>query len=79
MKSKVALLEKKGYSLANLQLVNQRRIENNLISDLQVKLNAKRNITDLVIVGYDKFPAGIKKAITKKQKSNFQSRQFKTD
>ena len=68
MKSKVALLEKKGYSLANLQLVNQRRIENNLISDLQVKLNAKRNITDLVIVGYDKFPAGIKKAITKKAK-----------
>lgn len=68
MKSKIALLEKKGYSLANLQLVNQRRIENNLISDLQVKLNAKRNITDLVIVGYDKFPAGIKKTITKKAK-----------
>lgn len=68
MKSKIALLEKKGYSLANLQLVNQRRIENNLISYLQVRLNAKRNITDLVIVGYDKFPAGIKKAITKKAK-----------
>jgi hypothetical protein len=68
MKSKIALLEKKGYSLANLQLVNQRRFGNNLISDLQVKLNSKRNITDLVIVGYDKFPAGIKKAITKKAK-----------
>ena len=68
MKSKIVLLEKKGYSLANLQLVNQRRIGNNLISDLQVKLNAKRNITDLVIVGYDKFPTGIKKAITKKAK-----------
>ncbi|MFN7045811.1 MAG: hypothetical protein ACK4M1_11510 [Flavobacterium sp.] len=68
MKSKIALLEKKGYSLANLQLINQRRIGNNLISDLQVKLNTKRNITNLVIVGYDKFPAGIKKAITKKAK-----------
>lgn len=68
MKSKIALLEKKGYSLANLQLVNQRKIGNDLISDLQVKLNSKRNITDLVIVGYDKFPAGIKKAITKKAK-----------
>ncbi len=68
MKSKIALLEKKGYSLANLQLVNQRRIGNSLISDLQVKLNIKRNITDLVIIGYDKFPAGIKKAITKKAK-----------
>lgn len=68
MKSKITLLEKKGYSLANLQLINQRRIVNNLISDLQVKLNAKRSITDLVIVGYDKFPAGIKKAITRKAK-----------
>ena len=68
MKGKIALLEKKGYSLANLQLVNQQRIENNLYSELQIHLNSKRNITDLVIVGYDKFPEGIKKAITKKAK-----------
>ncbi|NHM04971.1 BamA/TamA family outer membrane protein [Flavobacterium celericrescens] len=68
MKGKIALLEKKGYSLANLQLINQRKIENNLFSELQLKLNSKRNITDLVIVGYDKFPTGIKKAITKKAK-----------
>lgn len=68
MKSKIALLEKKGYSLANLQLINQRKNENSLFSELQLKLNSKRNITDLVIVGYDKFPAGIKKAITKKAK-----------
>ena len=68
MKSKIALLEKKGYSLANLQLNNQRKVDNNLFSELQLKLNSKRNITDIVIVGYDKFPAGIKKAITKKAK-----------
>ncbi len=68
MKSKIALLEKKGYSLANLQLTSQRKIDNNLFSELQLKLNSKRNITDIVIVGYDKFPAGIKKAITKKAK-----------
>ena len=68
MKSTIALLEKKGYSLANLQLVNQRKIGNDILSDLQLKLNSKRNITDLVIVGYDKFPSGIKKAITKKAK-----------
>lgn len=68
MKGKIVLLEKKGYSLANLQLINQRKIENNLFSELQLKLNSKRNITDLVIVGYDKFPTGIKKAITKKAK-----------
>ena len=68
MKSKIALLEKKGYSLANLQLINQRKNGNNLFSELQLKLNSKRNITDIAIVGYDKFPPGIKKAITKKAK-----------
>ncbi len=68
MKSKIALLEKKGYSLANLQLTNQRKVDNNLFSELQLKLNSKRNITDIVIVGYDKFPTGIKKAIAKKAK-----------
>ncbi|MCL9770752.1 hypothetical protein NAT47_10005 [Flavobacterium sp. HXWNR69] len=68
MKNRLALLEKKGYLLANLQLVNQRKIGNNLLSDLQLKLNSKRNITDLVIIGYNKFPTGIKKAITKKAK-----------
>ena len=68
MKSKIALLEKKGYSLVNLQLINQQKNETNLFSELQLKLNSKRNITDIVIVGYDKFPAGIKKAITRKAK-----------
>ncbi|CAM3952980.1 hypothetical protein FLCU109888_10635 [Flavobacterium cucumis] len=68
MKTKINLLEKKGYALANLKLANQRRIKNSLISDLQLKLNSKRNITDIIIVGYEKFPTGIKKAITKKAK-----------
>lgn len=68
MKGKIALLEKKGYSLANLQLINQRKVDNNVFSELQLKLNSKRNITDIVIIGYDKFPTGIKKAITKKAK-----------
>lgn len=68
MKTKINLLEKKGYALANLKLANQRRIKNSLISDLQLKLNSKRNITDINIVGYEKFPTGIKKAITKKAK-----------
>ncbi|WP_288980060.1 hypothetical protein [uncultured Flavobacterium sp.] len=68
MKGKIALLEKKGYSLANLQLINQQKNENSLFSELLLKLNSKRNITNIVIVGYDKFPTGIKKAITKKAK-----------
>jgi hypothetical protein len=68
MKGKIALLEKKGYSLANLQLINQLKVNNNIFSELQLKLNSKRNITDIVIIGYNKFPTGIKKAITKKAK-----------
>ena len=68
MKNKIAQLEKKGYSLANLQLINQQKIDHNLFSELRLNLNSKRNITDIVIVGYDKFPTGIKKAITKKAK-----------
>ena len=68
MKNKIALLEKNGYALAILQLINQRKIGRNLFSELQLKLNSKRKITDIVIVGYDKFSTGIKKAITKKAK-----------
>ena len=68
MKEKIALLEKKGYSLANLQLSKQKKIENSLYSELQLKLNSKRSIADIVIIGYDQFPVGIKKAITKKAK-----------
>ena len=68
MQSKIALLEKKGYSLANIRLTNHRKLENKLICDLQLELNSKRTITNLVVMGYDKFPIGIKKAITRKAK-----------
>ena len=68
MQSKIALLEKKGYSLANIRLTNHRKFENKLICDLLLELNSKRNITSLVVMGYDKFPIGIKKAITRKAK-----------
>ena len=68
MKAKIELLEKQGYSLANLQLSKQQKFKNALYSELQLKLNSKRSITDLVIIGYDQFPVGIKKAITKKAK-----------
>ena len=39
MKEKITLLEKKGYSLANLQLSKQKKIENNLYSELQLKIS----------------------------------------
>lgn len=60
MKFKLSLLEKKGYALAKLQLVNQKNKDSYIYSDLKVSLNTKRQVNDLVILGYDKFPKNIK-------------------
>ena len=69
LNQKINLLEKQGFSLATLKLTNQQKINNRLLSYLELNLNSKRILTDLVIVGYDQFPTGIKKAITKKAKT----------
>ena len=66
MQKKITLLEKKGFSLAQLKLKNYNQVDGNMFADLELKLNKKRNLTDIVIEGYDKFPKGIKKAIFKK-------------
>jgi hypothetical protein len=66
---KINLLEKQGYSLATLQLTNQRKVNNRLLSDLKLQLNSKRTLTELIVVGYDQFPEGSKKAIAKKAKT----------
>lgn len=67
--NKINLLEKQGFSMATLRLINQRKNSNRLLSDLKLQLNAKRSLTDLIIVGYDQFPKGITKAIAKKAKT----------
>lgn len=69
LNQKINLLEKQGFSLATLKLTNQQKTNNRLLSNLELNLNSKRILTDLVIVGYDQFPTGIKKAITKKAKT----------
>lgn len=60
MQNKINILETKGYSLAKLQLTNQSTNHNIIIADLKIQLNSKRQINDLVILGYDKFPKNIK-------------------
>lgn len=67
--NKINLLEKQGFSMATLKLINQRKNTNRLLSDLKLQLNTKRTLTDLIIVGYDQFPKGITKAIAKKAKT----------
>ncbi|WP_026717849.1 membrane protein [Flavobacterium gelidilacus] len=66
MQNKISLLEKKGYSLAKLKLTDYNQVNNYLEAKLVLDLNQKRNLTNIVIEGYDKFPYGIKKAILKK-------------
>lgn len=60
MQMKLNILEKKGYALAKLQLINQIEKEQQLQCDLKLTLNIKRKVNDLVILGYDKFPKNIK-------------------
>ncbi|WP_338378149.1 hypothetical protein [uncultured Flavobacterium sp.] len=66
MQNKIALLEKKGYSLAKLKLSDYNQVDDYLQAKLVLDLNLKRTLTNIVIEGYDKFPYGIKKAILKK-------------
>lgn len=68
MQTKITLLEKKGYSLAQLKLADYVQEKDYFQAKLILNLNKKRELTDIVIEGYDKFPSGIKKAIFKKAK-----------
>ncbi|RTY88484.1 hypothetical protein [Flavobacterium sp. GT3R68] len=59
----LAKLEAKGYSLAKLQLVNFKTLNNSLFAELHLEKGNKRQLNDIVINGYDKFPEGHKKNI----------------
>ncbi len=60
MDSKLKLLESKGYALAKLQLINQKNKDTYIYNDLKLSLNKIRQVDDLVILGYDKFPKNVK-------------------
>lgn len=63
MNSCLLLLESKGYSLAQLKLINHRKENNTLFADLSLIAEKIRTLDDIVINGYDKFPEGHKKNI----------------
>jgi hypothetical protein len=63
MNASLSLLEKKGYSLAKLQLTNFRKLNNELFADLNLVAEKIRTLDDIVINGYDKFPESHKKNI----------------
>jgi hypothetical protein len=63
MQKTLSTLEKKGFSLAKIQLINYRKINNSLFADLIIDKQKVRSLDDIVINSYEKFPAGFKKNI----------------
>jgi len=51
-------LEENGFSMAKVKLENIKNKKDYLIADLNVKKGQKRQLNDIVINGYDKFPDG---------------------
>lgn len=63
MNQSLAKLEKRGFALAKLQLANISKKNDFLTAELKLTLNTQRNVNDIVINGYDKFPEGHKQNI----------------
>lgn len=53
-------LEKKGYALSKLQLVNIKKNKNRLEAEILYTAEKKRQVNDIVFNGYPKFPEGHK-------------------
>jgi len=53
-------LEKKGYALSKLQLINIKKNKNRLEAEILYTAEKKRQVNDIVINGYPKFPEGHK-------------------
>lgn len=56
-------LETNGFSMAKVKLVNIQPKKDFLQADLSITTEIKRQVNDIVINGYDKFPVGHKKNI----------------
>jgi hypothetical protein len=63
MNNAMQRLENAGYSLATLRLTNFRKADRSLYADLELQSGAQRQLNDIVINGYDKFPEGHKRNI----------------
>lgn len=57
----VKKLEVKGFSMAKVKLVNVKNKDGFVTADLNIAAEQKRQLNDIVINGYDKFPEGHKK------------------
>ena len=69
MSANLKKLEEKGYALSKLKLINFDKKSNIMRAELQLILDKKRVVNDVVINGYDKFPEGYKSNIKKRYKN----------
>ncbi|MBF6640364.1 hypothetical protein IVB69_02605 [Flavobacterium sp. J49] len=58
-------LENNGFSMSKVKLSNLHYKDNNIIADLEVAKENKRQLNSIVINGYDKFPESHKKNISR--------------
>ncbi|WP_396191207.1 hypothetical protein [Flavobacterium sp.] len=61
LNSIIKKLEVKGFSMAKVKLVNLKNKGSFITADLNISTEQKRQLNDIVINGYDKFPEGHKK------------------
>ena len=69
MNRTLASLEKSGYSLSKINLINFRKKNNLLLADLKIDIGTKRLLNDIVIDGYSKFPVSHLKNIKRLYKN----------
>lgn len=63
LNSTLKKLEVTGFSMAKVSLINIQKKKRELMADLKITLEKQRQLNDIVINGYDKFPEGHKKNI----------------
>lgn len=70
MNTTLGRLEQKGYSLSELQLSDHLQEGDHLLATLRIKTEKKRNLNDIVIVGYSKFPEGIRRNMVRQYRKH---------
>lgn len=69
IKSQLQILEKKGFSQANIQLINQKMSNSCLYCELNINLGQYRKTDEIIILGYEKFPKNIHHQLNKSVKN----------
>lgn len=63
LNSTLKKIEAKGYSMAKIKLTNLKKRNTNLFAELDINLGKLRQVNDIIVNGYEKFPEGHKKSI----------------